>query len=241
MFSRFGIPDTIVSDNGPQFSSDEFATFCQKWSIEHVTSSPHYPQSNGKAENAVKTVKKLFNKCKSSGQSEYLALLDWRNTASEGMKTSPAQRLMGRRSKTLLLTPTTLLQPLYNTRDDLLALLKQKKKQRHHYDKRAKPLKPLLPGDSVWLRLPEQSTWSRGTCKQQMAPCSYHAEWNGNIYRRNRHDLKKTKQDPLLEMTALRNNEQTTVSYSITRRPNCISKPPECLIITHRLPVRALN
>ena len=95
MFSRFGIPDSIVSDNGPQFSSDEFAIFCQKLSIKHLTSSPHYPQSNGKAENAVKTVKKLFNKCKSLGQSEYLALPDWRNTPSEGMKTLPAQRLMG--------------------------------------------------------------------------------------------------------------------------------------------------
>ena len=146
------------------------------------------------------------------------------------MKTSPAQRLMRRRCKTLLLTPTTLLQPLYNTRDDVQALLKQKKKQRHHYDKHAKPLKPLLPGDTVWLRLPGQSTWSRGTCKQQVAPRSYHVESNGNFYRRNRRDLKKNKQDPSLEMTALRNNEQTTVSYSTPRRYSRISEPPERLI-----------
>ena len=84
----------MVSDNGPQFASTEFASFVKKWNFEHVTSSPHYAQSNGKAENAVKTVKQLFNKCKEDETSEFLVLLDWRNTPSKGMGTSPAQGLM---------------------------------------------------------------------------------------------------------------------------------------------------
>ncbi|CAG2227622.1 EIPR1 [Mytilus edulis] len=49
-FSRLGIPETVVSDNGPQYSSQEFSEFANKWDFKHVTSSPHYPQSNGLAE-----------------------------------------------------------------------------------------------------------------------------------------------------------------------------------------------
>ena len=61
--------------------------------FEYLTSSPRYAQSKGKAENAVQTVKQLFRKCKDTRQSEFLALLDWRDTPTEGMGTSPAERL----------------------------------------------------------------------------------------------------------------------------------------------------
>ncbi|KAI0233656.1 hypothetical protein LSAT2_016131 [Lamellibrachia satsuma] len=97
-----GIPDFVVPDNGSQFASAEFASFAKTWCFQHVTSSPHYAQSNGKAENVVKTVKRLFTKCKKDEMSEFLALFDWRNTQSEGMGSSPSQRRMGRRCKTLL-------------------------------------------------------------------------------------------------------------------------------------------
>ena len=111
VFARFGVPDTLITDTGLQLSSAEFAVFAKTWGFEHKTSSPLYPQSNRKAENAVKTVKRLFSKCKEAGRSEFQALLDWRNTPSAGMGTSPAQRLMGRRCKTLLQVAGSLLQP----------------------------------------------------------------------------------------------------------------------------------
>ena len=99
-FARFGVPETLINDNGSQFASREFKAFAESWCFNHITTSPRYPQSNGKAENAVKTVKGIFEKCKESGVSEFQALLDWRNTPTEGMATSPAPRLMGRRCYT---------------------------------------------------------------------------------------------------------------------------------------------
>ena len=68
IFVHYGVPDTLVTDNGPQFTSAEFVTFAKVWGFEHITSSPRYPQLKGKAENAVKRVKWLFNKCRESGQ-----------------------------------------------------------------------------------------------------------------------------------------------------------------------------
>lgn len=54
-FARYGILDQVVSDNGPQFSSKEFAEFARTWDFEHLTSSPGHSKSNGKAESGVKT------------------------------------------------------------------------------------------------------------------------------------------------------------------------------------------
>ena len=66
-FSRFGRPDIIVSDNGPQLVSDEFQKFASEWEFDHVTSSPFHSASNGKAESAVKIAKKLIKKTERDG------------------------------------------------------------------------------------------------------------------------------------------------------------------------------
>ena len=76
--------------------------------IYNQTSSPDYPESNGKIENAVKTAKKFLTKAKASGQDPYLAISDWRNTLSPCIGSSPVQRLFGRRTKTLLPIALTL-------------------------------------------------------------------------------------------------------------------------------------
>ena len=56
IFSRLGIPRELVSDNGPQFASHEFAAFMKSNGIKHTFSALFHPQSNGEAENFVKTV-----------------------------------------------------------------------------------------------------------------------------------------------------------------------------------------
>ena len=79
-FARHGIPDIVFTDNGPQFSSQQFRDFASAYQFEHQISSPHYPQSNGKIEKAVQTVKNILKKARDDKQDPYLALLALRNT-----------------------------------------------------------------------------------------------------------------------------------------------------------------
>ena len=168
-FSRFGVPDTLVTNNGPCFSSTEFAKFVDQWNFQHVTSSPRYPQSNGKAENAVRTVERLFTKCRAAGVSEFQALLDWRNTPSEGMDMSPAQRLLGRRCKTLLPTSGSLLTPEFSLINDAAKLCARKERQRRYFNRGKRVLSPVRTAETIYVRSPS-GTWKPGECLREVAP-----------------------------------------------------------------------
>ena len=61
-YSRYGIPDTLVTDNGPQFTSQEFRQFTRSWEFVHVSSFPHHHRANWKMEAAVKVAKSLLKK-----------------------------------------------------------------------------------------------------------------------------------------------------------------------------------
>ena len=61
-FARFGIPETIVTDNGPCFVSEEIEMYFQMNGIKHITSAPYHPASNGLAERAVQVLKKGLKK-----------------------------------------------------------------------------------------------------------------------------------------------------------------------------------
>ena len=57
LFATYGLPQQLVSDNGPQFSSVEFATFLTRNGVKHIRSSPYHPSTNGLAERFVHTLK----------------------------------------------------------------------------------------------------------------------------------------------------------------------------------------
>lgn len=62
LFARFGVPEKIVTDNGTQFTGSEFKTFCKTLGIDHITTSPYHPRSNGQAERFVDTFKRALKK-----------------------------------------------------------------------------------------------------------------------------------------------------------------------------------
>ena len=112
--SQHGIPEVLLSDNGPQFISAEFSSSCESYHIDHWASSPYWPQGNGKAEAVVNVAKSLLKKSQEFAKFQF-ALLDYRNTPPQGHSFTPVQRSMGRRTKQLLPAPVASLMPLSDT------------------------------------------------------------------------------------------------------------------------------
>nr|XP_054606603.1 uncharacterized protein K02A2.6-like [Nothobranchius furzeri] len=189
VFARHGVPCELFSDNGPQFSSCEFATFAKEWGFQHSTSSPIYPKSNGLAESSVKIIKTLMKKAQDREDFQK-SLLIYRSTPLQnGM--SPAQMLMGRRIRSNLPVNEDLLTPktahkVKEAKDG------QKVKQKQLHDRKARHLPSLKPGDKVRLRDITTGTWRhQGQVKEEVAPRSYKIQMEGGVsLRRNRVDLQ---------------------------------------------------
>ena len=79
LVARHGVPESLTSDNGPQYAADQFKSFAKEYGFTHLTSSPRYPQGNGFAERAVRTVKSLLTK----SNDPYVALMSYRSTPLE--------------------------------------------------------------------------------------------------------------------------------------------------------------
>ena len=106
VFSEYGWPDTLISDNGPCYTSQAFTSVMQVFSVNHITRCPHYPQSNGLAEKYVQIVKCLFNKAKEEGKDLSKHLMIYCNTPLTGSLLLLMQILQGRHTRSDL--------PMYN-------------------------------------------------------------------------------------------------------------------------------
>ena len=191
-FARYGIPDEIISDNGSQFTAEEFRVFAQTYGFKHTRTSPHHHQSNGKAESAVKQAKKTLRMARVSGNDFYLALLNVRNTPQEGYNKSPAQRMLSWNTKTLLPVSASLLKPhvAQNTMD---SILNKQDKQQRYYNRGAKTLEQLHQGDRVKLQpfTLGKEDWADGQVVKEVRPRSYEVQVDGKAYIRNRRHLRK--------------------------------------------------
>lgn len=111
IFSRNGLPEQIVSDNGPQFTSDEFQLFVKQNGIKHFRSAPYHPATNGLAERFVQTFKKSIKAMKKENISLQHKidnfLLAYRNSVHATTNQTPAMLFMHRplRSRIDLLKP----------------------------------------------------------------------------------------------------------------------------------------
>ena len=131
--ARCGIPSTLVSDNAPNLTLSNFTKFLKEWDINHVPSYPHFPQSNGMAESAAKTAKHILRKSREAREDQFLAILYNRNTPSQGLDESPAQRLLNRITRTLLHTTARLLEPRAKDLKQEHRNLRQRQNIQMHY------------------------------------------------------------------------------------------------------------
>ena len=183
IFARHGIPEIVMSDNGPQFSSGLYAEFAKNYGFQHLTSSPLHPQGNGEAERGVKIIKDLLRKA----EDPYKALLAYRSTPLE-IGFSPSELLMSRRLRTTLPALPELRSPAVpDSVEVLLRDEKAKERQKRDFDSRrgAKELPDLQPGDTVWVT--DRS--SPAKVSEQLSPRSYSVHTPEGTYRRNRGDL----------------------------------------------------
>ena len=194
--ARYGLPDRLTTDASPQFDCAEFQRFAAEYQFEHVKTSLRYPQSNGKVENSVKTAKNILKKAADASHDPHLSLLDFRNIPSEGMDSTPAQRLFSRRTRTSLPMASHLLQPkvISNVHRNLQ---QSQTKQAFSFNRGAKELQPLKDGDVVRVRpLPGHSKWFKAQVSSQEAPRSYQVRTeDGRVYRRNRSHLNRVPEN----------------------------------------------
>ena len=136
----------------------------------------------------------MMNRSRAAREDPYLGLLNIRNTPQEGMDTSPAQRLMSRRTRTVVPKASDLLQPQQN-QDQKEKLEAKKAKATERFTGR-RTLRPLSVGDHVRIQPIDRTNqpWKKAVVTSSVTPRSYEVEADdGTVYRRNRQFLRVTR------------------------------------------------
>ncbi|XP_068225983.1 uncharacterized protein [Palaemon carinicauda] len=165
-FREVGVPLRLRTDGGPQFTSAEFKDFMKRWGVRQMVTSPHYPQSNGHAEAAVKSIKHLILKTAPSGNidnEDYdRGLLELRNTPNF-TGCSPAQILYGRPMRSCIPAHPNAFSKEWQVKTEdcdrrAAARYEQVKTQ---YDQHAHSLPKLSVGQQVRIQDPTSHRWDK--------------------------------------------------------------------------------
>ena len=162
IFAQHGLPDQLVSDNGPQFTSSEFTTFLQSNGIRHIRSAPFHPATNGLAERFVQTFKRAMpsNAEMSAGKFLPKFLLAYRTSPNTSTNATPASRLMNRELRTRH------------------SIVRPSDKQAGNSSVASSPSRHFQMGDAVIVRdyRPQKSNWIPGTVAAVLGTRHYSIE-----------------------------------------------------------------
>ena len=216
LFATFGVPEEISSDGGPEFTAGESKDFYQRWGVKHRISSAYHPQSNGRAELAVKITKRLLeNNTGPNGELNtdkvVCALLQQRNTPDRDCGLSPAEIIFGHPlrdglpqiNKSEVIHNNGDLRPewreAWQLKED--AIRSRLVKNCERLEAHSKELEPLREGDSVLIQnqipsSPRSKKWDRqgiviatGDNDQYLVK----VEGSGRLTLRNRRFLRRFK------------------------------------------------
>ena len=217
IFATFGVPEELSIDRGPEFVALESKDFYRRWCIEHRLSSAYFPQSNGRAELAVKLVKRLLEDNVGlngdlNTDKVVCALLQYRNTPDRDCQLSPAQILFGRTLRDGLpqLKKSTMVFDNENIcggwRESWAAkeaaMRTRLVKTCERLEANSKDLEPLREGDSVFIQnqvptSPRSKKWDRqGTIVATGEHNQYlvRVDGTGRLTLRNRQFLQRFKE-----------------------------------------------
>ena len=151
VFARFGLPSTLVSDNGPQFASEEMKTFLGHLGIEHIESSPRYPRSNGMVERFHRVLKERIKSLQPHLPFQrrlQQVLFDIRHSVHRMIGAAPSDALFSRpiRNRVPAVIPATIINPVHQIR------AKADMASAHDSKRGIRSLPQLLPGTLVILQ-----------------------------------------------------------------------------------------
>ena len=200
IFIAYGAAEEFCSDGGPQFSSTSFDDFLKFWGVHHRKSSVSYPQSNGRAELGVKSMKRLIEENSAPDGSLNTnkfaaAMLQYRNTPIPDLELSPAQLLLHRQLKDTIPSHPKHYQV---NKDWILSAIereslyaKRNKVVEQEYNRKSHSLPPLSIGTQVLVQ--KSKKWSdQGVIVEVMPHRQYRIRMlgSGRITLRNRRYLK---------------------------------------------------
>lgn len=210
LFATFGVPEELSSDGGPEFTANATQDFLTRWGVKHRVSSPYHPQSNGRAEVAVKSTKRLLrSNIGPTGQLDndrfLRALLQLRNTPDPDCDISPAQIIFGKPLRDSLAFVNRLekfsnphIRPTWREawRMKELALCTRYARSKESLDAHSRPARPLHIGERCFVQNGaghHPKRWDRtGTITGVLDHDKYciKIDGSGRVTMRNRKDLR---------------------------------------------------
>ena len=176
LFGSYGIPEQLVSDNGTQFTSEDFAEFMRRNRIKHIRSTPYHPSTNGLVERFIQTFKRGLKATEQSGRSFNHRLVNflfsYRTTPHSTTNRTPSSLFLKRELRTRL----DLLQPDNSTR-----VGEKQAVQKLDHDSHARSREYKI-GDNVMARnYGSGPKWEPGVIVERKGPLSYTAQLDSGI------------------------------------------------------------